>query len=153
MPEITSFFDGACEPKNPGGTASYGAVVFYNRVRIWDCSEIYVPKVSGQTSNNVAEYLGFISILKLLKDRELDNTDALISGDSKLVIEQMSGNWRISAGLYIPFATEAAMLLSRFRKKPELKWIPREKNTIADDLSKACLVKVGITPRNWKPKT
>jgi hypothetical protein len=43
MPKIFMGFDGCCEPVNPGGTASYGAVVFMDGKRVWDCSELFVP--------------------------------------------------------------------------------------------------------------
>ncbi len=34
-PKLIAFFDGACEPVNPGGTASYGVVVKSNGVTIF----------------------------------------------------------------------------------------------------------------------
>lgn len=38
------YFDGAYEPVNPGGTASYGAVIHHNKERVWECSEGYLPR-------------------------------------------------------------------------------------------------------------
>jgi ribonuclease HI len=143
--KIKAYFDGCCEPVNPGGTASYGAVVFINDVRIWDCSKIFYP-VKGkekETSNNVAEYSGFIAILEYLIENELEGSHITIYGDSKLVIEQMKGNWRMVKGFYLPFAKRAKELVRNF-KKLKLVWIPREQNSIADELSKAELLKAGV---------
>jgi ribonuclease HI len=50
-----AYFDGACEPVNPGGTASFGAVIFEDDRQIWECSDLYQPPEGHQTSNNVAE--------------------------------------------------------------------------------------------------
>jgi ribonuclease HI len=143
---IEAYFDGCCEPVNPGGTASYGAVIFVDGERVWECSELFVP-VHGKekhTSNNVAEYSGFLSILEWLLANNLDAMPARIHGDSKLVIEQMLGNWRMKKGFYIPVAKKAKETLKKFRKQPKLIWIPREKNDIADELSKAELKKAGV---------
>jgi ribonuclease HI len=142
---ITAYFDGCCEPVNPGGTASYGAVVFIDDDRVWECSKIFFP-VKGkekETSNNVAEYCGFISILEYLLENNLNKESITIYGDSKLVIEQMSGNWQMRGGYYIPFAEKAKKLVKKF-KKLTLLWIPRNENSIADELSKAELIKAGV---------
>jgi ribonuclease HI len=143
---IEAYFDGCCEPVNPGGTASYGAVIFVDGERVWECSELFVPVLGKEkhTSNNVAEYSGFLSILEWLLANNLDTRPTRIHGDSKLVIEQMLGNWRMKKGFYIPVAKKAKETLSKFRKKPKLIWIPREKNDIADELSKAELKKAGV---------
>lgn len=143
---IECYFDGCCEPVNPGGTASYGAVIFVNGERLWDCSELFVP-IPGretETNNNVAEYSGFLAILEYLLANNLDGKLAKIYGDSKLVIEQMSGNWRMRKGFYLATARKAKEALARFKRRPHLVWIPRDKNDIADELSKAELKKAGV---------
>lgn len=143
---IKAYFDGCCEPVNPGGTASYGAVIFKNGERIWDCSEIFYPEQGKEkaTSNNVAEYCGFLSILDFLIEHNLHAHACTIYGDSKLVIEQMSGNWRIKKGFYKPVALQAKETLAKFLVTPNLVWIPREENGLADELSKAELKKAGV---------
>jgi len=52
MAKISCFFDGCCEPVNPGGTASYGAVIFIAGKRVWECSELFIPVV-GRPSDNM----------------------------------------------------------------------------------------------------
>lgn len=147
---ITAYFDGCCEPINPCGTASYGAVVFSDDHRVWETSKIFYP-VQGrekETSNNVAEYLGFISILEYLLEMNLQNETIQIYGDSKLVICQMFGDkngkrWKMKKGHYIPLAHHARELLKAFSSLKG-NWIPRSENALADELSKAAVLKAGI---------
>lgn len=143
--KITAYFDGCCEPVNPGGIASFGAVIIKNKKRIWECSRVFFPEKGKEeeTSNNVAEYNGFIAILDYFMENKLTDESIEIFGDSNLVIQQMFGTWKIKKGFYKPYAIKAKVLLSNF-KHITGKWIPREKNTIADELSKAELIKAGI---------
>ena len=148
---IVAYFDGCCEPVNPGGVASYGAVIFKNGERIWECSELFRP-IKGnekETSNNVAEYSGFLAILEYLKANNYKKYFIQIYGDSKLVINQMQGEWLMHKGFYIPTALKAKKLLKEF-KHINLQWIPREENDIADELSKAELKKAGVEFRIQK---
>ena len=148
---IEAFFDGCCEPINPGGTAAYGAVILKDGVRIWETSRIFRPVKGheGATSNNVAEYSGFQSILIYLLDQGLNEEAITVHGDSQLVIRQMFGGggfkkkWQIRGGHYAQIAFRCRELLRRF---PGIRgeWIPREENTLADELSKAELIKAGV---------
>lgn len=84
MMTYIAYFDGACEPRNPGGTASYGAVIYDNEELIWKCSEIYGR--GEHTSNNVAEYAALIAVLGWFIEQELCDAEILVRGDSQLVI-------------------------------------------------------------------
>ena len=144
--KIDAYFDGACEPINPGGTASFGAVVLFDGKAVWQCSRLF-ETLSGrekETSNNVAEYSGLLSILDWLKEKGVEDVSTKIHGDSKLVIEQMSRNWKIKAGHYVPLAEKALQMLDNFKRRPIMQWISREENNLADDLSKAELRKAGV---------
>jgi ribonuclease HI len=147
--EFECFFDGACEPINPGGTASYGAVIFDAKgIRVWECSEFFAPEKGKEheTSNNVAEYSGLIAILEYFIEQGSNESTILVRGDSNMVIQQLFGTWMIKSGHYAPLAQKAVQLLDKF---PKIfgEWIPRERNSIADELSKAKLKKAGITFR------
>lgn len=139
--KYTVYFDGCCEPRNPGGTAAYGVVILKNGERVFEDSKIF--EASPNTSNNVAEYAGFNSILDWFSQQILRDADITVYGDSKLVIEQMFGTWNISRGFYVPLAIKAKTKLKNFSNiKGE--WIPREENSIADELSKKCLLDAGV---------
>jgi ribonuclease HI len=145
---IKVYFDGACEPKNPGGTASFGVVILKGKKRIYEASDIFKP-VKGkekETSNNVAEYSGFLDALEWLVENGCQDKEIEIFGDSKLVIEQMFGSWAMRKGFYIPIAKKAKSILKKFKNITGT-WIPREENSIADELSKGALVKAGIKLR------
>lgn len=139
-PVYKAYFDGSCGPRNPGGTAAYGAVIFRHKERIWEHSEVYRPPPGKerQTSNNLAEYLGLIAILEHFIHIEAQHEPIVIHGDSKLVINQMAGRWKIKDGIYVPFAKQAQVLRDGF-SHIRWQWIPRGQNTIADGLSKAHL--------------
>lgn len=155
------YIDGCCAPENPGGTASYGVVVFkfeepppsHRGDKVW---ESYGIVGSGsEMSNNVAEYCGLIAFLKwYLQTGELssvgilDYESATIYSDSKLLANQMNGYFRVRAGLYVPYYREVMDILLAHGLGPRLKfqWIPREQN-LADELSVKALKEVGIERR------
>ena len=103
-PTYIAYFDGACEPVNPGGTAAYGAVIVQEGQHIWECSELFYPEQGKEreTSNNLAEYCGLIAILKHLIHIGAQHDPIMVYGDSNLVIQQMFGHWKIKAGIYVP---------------------------------------------------
>ena len=140
----TLYFDGACGPKNPGGTAAYGYVLYHND-RIIE-REHAVVGAGPQMSNNVAEYAGLFggldAFLEYVQDRNSRAATLQVRGDSQLVINQMSGKWGAKAGLYYPWYQKTLYRCKRIRKlgvKIAFDWIPRELNQEWDDLSKAYL--------------
>lgn len=114
---------------NPG-PAGYGAVVK-------DAADgqilVEVAESIGTQTNNVAEYRGLIAGLRALLDLAGDGASVEVRMDSKLVIEQMAGRWKIKNEGLRPLATEAASLARRLRVT--WRWIPREKNKDADRLA------------------
>lgn len=138
---IKMYFDGCCEPINPGGTAGWGVVIIKDGKR-WEKSGM-IP-ASPQTSNNVGEYSAFLAGIKVLLKNRKEDEEIEVMGDSKLVINQVSGLWNINKGLYVPLAQDARALVDKFFSNITFHWIPREENYIADELSKAELKKAGI---------
>lgn len=106
----------------------------------------YIP-ASKENSNNVAEYMGFKEILQWIRDNHnpaLHSLTVQIWGDSKLVINQMTGDWRIKFGYYVPHANYCRELIKNLRERGlslKLAWHPRELNAYADELSKSELIK------------
>ena len=134
---IKAYFDGSCEPINPNGNMGIGALIYVNDKVEWTYSNTIKLGQYGfnETSNNLAEYLAFQSILTQLIEMGLKDEPICIYGDSKLVVEQMNGRWKIKHGTYSSQAIEAKKLLSSF-SNVKIFWIPRERNQLADDLSK-----------------
>lgn len=84
----------------------------------------------GKTTNNIAEYSALISALK--KAKSLGATKVTCYADSKLVIEQVSGRWKVKEPHLQTLVLEAYKLLQTFTDGYSLKYIPREKNKEAD---------------------
>lgn len=111
---------------NPG-PAGYGAVVFSPD------GEVLAEQAAGigTATNNVAEYRGLIA--GLAAALEVGATEVDVRMDSKLVVEQMKGTWKVKHPVLQPLALEAQELRQRF-ERVSFSWIPREKNTHADRL-------------------
>lgn len=117
---------------NPG-PAAYGTVV-----RDADSGEVLAEdaRTLGTTTNNVAEYRGLIAGLFLV--RAVDPEAAVeVRMDSRLVVEQMAGRWRIRNADLQPLAAEARTLLPEGQLR--WTWVPREENRRADQLANAAL--------------
>ncbi|MEV3961299.1 bifunctional RNase H/acid phosphatase [Nocardia sp. NPDC050193] len=113
---------------NPG-PAGYGAVVF-DADRVGVLAER--REALGVTTNNVAEYRGLIAGLEAAA--ELGARVVAVRMDSKLVVEQMSGRWKIKHAALIPLADRARRLAADF-DQVSYRWIPRAENSHADRLA------------------
>ncbi len=147
MCSYVCWFDGACEPVNPGGTASWGAIIEdeYNTIPL---EEGRLVGEGAGMSNNVAEYAGIIQVFEHLQFCSPGR--ALVQGDSLLVINQVTGKWTARGGLYYPYYLQARELLARLRSldwQIELLWIPREENTQCDALCRRALEMAGVPLR------
>ena len=140
---IEMWYDGACEPKNPGGVASYGVIIKDGSKILFEESKI-VGSGAGM-SNNVAEYSGAISGMEWLLQNGFKKRKILVRGDNMMSVNQMAGHWRVRTwdGLYVPFWRKALELVKQF-KRIEFKWIPRELNGEADEISKRALKDSGV---------
>src|SRR5919109_520119 len=137
----SAWFDGGCFPKNPGGYASYGGVIAKAREIVWEGSGLVIPSIAG-TTNKLAEYAGYIAVLKEMESRSLKEEPITVYGDSELVIKQMKGVQKIKKGVYVPLARKAQGLTKRF-PNIQLEWIPRDKNSVADALATQALFQNG----------
>ena len=125
------WFDGACGPVNPGGTAAFGYAVYEDGAKVWENSGI-IGKGPAM-SNNVAEYCGVIEAAKYITTIAPGSV-VRFHGDSNLVVQQLSGKWKAKGGLYMPYLHEAREICAAL--KASFHWIPREQNAEADKLSK-----------------
>ncbi|CAM5612027.1 bifunctional RNase H/acid phosphatase [Streptomyces badius] len=104
----------------------------------------------GVATNNVAEYRGLIAGLTAAKALFPDAGDALrvhVRMDSKLVVEQMSGRWKIKHPDMKPLAARAAAILPPSSVTYE--WIPRAQNKHADRLANEAM-DAGRDGRQWE---
>jgi broad specificity phosphatase PhoE/ribonuclease HI len=111
---------------NPG-PAAYGSLV-----RDADTGEVIAERAEaiGIATNNVAEYRGLIAGLELVREHVPD-ADVEVRMDSKLVVEQMAGRWKIKHVDMKPLALQAQRLVSG---TVTWTWVPRASNKAADAL-------------------
>ncbi len=127
----TLYFDGSCEPTNPGGTAAYGWVLYTPDGIVASSGSGVHCRGQGAT-NNVAEWAGVEAGVKHFTSAGL-NGGLLIKGDSRLVIYQLTGRYRCHKPHLAAFRDRVLDLLEGVNWSAL--WIPREKNTEADALS------------------
>lgn len=139
-------FDGACEPVNPSGTATWGYVIQCDG-RVLAAESGVLGSGPGMT-NNKAEYTACIEAVK--KANELGCDELVIKGDSQLVILQMAGEWDVRSISVIPLYEELCSLIRDVDVK--FQWIPRKRNAEADKLSKKAYLDLVEAGRRGRAK-
>jgi ribonuclease HI len=120
------FSDGAARG-NPG-PAGAGAVLTDAQGNVLARLGRYL----GRQTNNVAEYQGLL--IGLRRAQEMGAREIEVRADSQLMIRQLKGEYAVrNAGLK-PLHAEALRLLRSFGKYG-LQHIPREENSLADEMS------------------
>lgn len=131
---------------NPG-PAGYGAVV---RDAITGEVLAEVAEAIGRATNNVAEYRGLIAGLNAAAGLAPTAT-VDVRMDSKLVVEQMSGRWKIKHPDMVPLALQAREAAARFGAV-RYTWIPRAQNSHADRLANEAM-DAAAEGRPWRRAT
>jgi probable phosphoglycerate mutase len=118
-------------------------------VRDADSTEVLreVAAGIGVASNNVAEYRGLIAGLEAALETGAD--EVVVRMDSLLVVNQMSGLWKVKHEAMRPLAAEAAALVRRFRRV-EFTHVPRARNAHADRLANEAM-DAAAAGRAWEP--
>jgi len=131
-PRRTLIVEGDGGARGNPGPAAYGALV-----RDAATGEVLNSEglTLGVTTNNVAEYSALVAGLEMA--RALDPDAALdVRLDSKLVIEQMAGRWKVKHPAMKPLFAKARQLMPAV---VTWTWVPREQNKAADALVNAAL--------------
>lgn len=131
---IEVYFDGLCEPVNPGGIATYGFIIYIDGKKVYDGCGV-ICGFNRNATNNVAEYTALIEALKWLLKNGFNNGKVRVKGDSQLVIRQLNGYYSVRSPRILPLYGEAVKLAEKFRHI-EFRWIPRRLNEEADSLSR-----------------
>jgi len=131
--------DGACEPINPQGIATYGFVLKKAGQVVKEGRGLAADPGSAQATNNVAEYTSFLKGMEAAKELVPKGDTLEILGDSQLAIRQLTGEYNVNAPTIAPLYQKAMLKLHDLRMAGigiALRWIPREENAEADKLSK-----------------
>ena len=126
------YFDGASRG-NPG-PASFGGAIYDEDGH----EEINYKKKIGIETNNYAEYSGLLAGLKVCIEYCIRSVT--VYGDSKLVIEQLKGNWKVKSENIKPLYNEIKKLLTpEYFDKIRFQHVRRHLNKRADELANLAL--------------
>lgn len=130
--KLTIFTDGASRG-NPG-QASYGFTISDEKGNL-----IYEEgKYIGVTTNNVAEYTAVLEAFKYLKKKYPEKLQIDLFADSRLVVEQLSGRFKVK-NPRLKLIFEQIKILELEIGRVFYTHIPREKNFKADSLANKAL--------------
>lgn len=129
--KVKLWFDGACEPRNPGGIATAGWITTRGGS---GCKVVCIGK---RATNNVAEWSALEAGLCELLDTSDGPFELEILGDSRLVIHQLTGHWGAHKEHLRKLRDRVRQLLTH----PKIvdwsaQWVPRDENREADRLSR-----------------
>lgn len=94
----------------------------------------------GVGTNNDAEYKAIIAALKILVKSQwflannLDQKEVICRLDSKLVVEQVNGNYKIKEERIKVYVAEIKEIISQIKLRISFIYVPREQNKRADEL-------------------
>ena len=131
---IEVYFDGLCQPVNPGGIACYAFVVKSDSKTIHSGYGVAGEPFSKDSTNNVAEYTALVKAFEWLVANNHVRDKVVISSDSQLVVNQLQGNYKVKGKRIIPLYKQVLLLKNKF-SNIEIMWVPREKNREADRLT------------------
>ncbi len=137
--KYTLYADGGARG-NPG-PAGAGAVVF-------DATGKRVVEVAdylGVATNNIAEYeavlRGLKALLAAFPEDHFKHAEVEIRMDSKLVIEQLKGAYKVKHPNLVPRCFEVKNLIARSFSKVAYTHVPRAQNADADELANEAMDK------------
>jgi ribonuclease HI len=134
--------DGAARG-NPGPAAAGAVLIALTRRDAHDpkaAPDASISDYLGVQTNNVAEYTAVVRAIALAQDLGARRLELLL--DSKLIVEQLAGRWRVKDAKLRPLWAEA---LRRLRELPE-GWVaghvPRAQNSLADAMCNEAIDRV-----------
>lgn len=137
LPKIVNIFSDGGARSNPG-PAAYGFIAYDDKNNKLFCGSQYL----GKTTNNQAEYRGVIGALEYINNLTENNKyeqviQINILLDSKLIVEQMNGNYKIKSEALKPLYWQIRELVLKLNSHVNFLHINREKNEEADKLVNA----------------
>lgn len=151
MEQIVVKFDAACR-NVPGENCpmGLGVAVFIDDEYREDLSiaEYFTTEPPVLGTSNVGEWNALIRGLEVVESlrKHYPKNKIIIFGDSQLIVNQINMTFRIKEQNFIPFFNKAKRIKDQVRVG-EIRWIPREQNTHADDLSKMGLYEMAPKKR------
>jgi len=122
---MKGYFDGASR-SNPGDAGAGCLLMDDNGNVVWSRA-----RYLGVKTNNEAEYSALINLLTEARARGIKKLE--VYGDSKLVVSQVTHQWKIKMPHLFELASQVWELADGI--KVTYAWVPRERNKLADALS------------------
>lgn len=129
-----AYFTGLCEP-NPGGVMAWGFVIDADGDLV---TKAAVRSTCEANTNNVAAYYAFgllvrevVDLLSASEAKRKRFAGLHVRGDSKLVVEQINGQWQVKAEALAPLHRRCLELLKDTGQPWVLEWIEHGLNTAA----------------------
>lgn len=129
--KVSVFTDGGSRG-NPG-PSGFGVVIHGEQGEIIAKLSKYI----GVGTNNEAEYYALIEALYWLRDNKTIHSisEATFYADSQLMVRQLQGKYKVKAPNIRPLFTTATALLQDLKIDYKFSDIPREQNSLADELA------------------
>jgi ribonuclease HI len=131
---VEAYFDGLCQPVNPGGVACYAYLIKEGGRTIQSEYGLADEPFSKDATNNVAEYVALAKALGWLVANNRTSDEVRVKSDSQLVVRQLGGEYRVRTKKLVPLYLDVVELLKKF-SDIKIEWVPREKNSEADRLT------------------
>ena len=134
--------DGAARG-NPGPASSGAVLIRLDRPDARDPGarpDATISEYLGIRTNNVAEYVGVVRALGLASELGARRVELLL--DSKLIVEQLHGRWRVKDAKLRPLWADALRILRGFPGGWAAAHVPRAQNSLADALANAAIDRV-----------
>jgi ribonuclease HI len=135
MSKVVIYTDGGARG-NPGPAGA--GVVIQDGAKTYELKKF----LGERQTNNWAEYEAVVLALTEAKKKKLTGRPLEIRMDSQLVVEQLSGNWKIKEPNLKTQAAKARVLLGDFPAH-KFVYIPRERNKDADKLVNEAIDEAG----------
>lgn len=140
--DIKVYFDGGFDVAN--NDSGLGCVIYYSQ-----SGKSYRlrqnERIDGLVSNNEAEFAALYLCVQELEYLEVKNMPASFSGDSKIVINGMNGEWPLVEKELVRWAERIEAKLGQLGIRPEYFLLPRKDNFEADKLATQTLKGIKIT--------
>jgi ribonuclease HI len=138
---IEVYFDGLCQPVNPGGIACYAFVVKRDKETLHSDYGLAAEPFSQDATNNVAEYTALIKSLEWLVTNNFTSGEVEVIGDSEFVVNQQNGKYKVKSKRIVPLYRKVLLLKDKF-SCISIKHVLRGENREADRLTNIAYNKV-----------
>lgn len=134
--------DGAARG-NPGPASAGAVLIRLDRTDAYDPRarpDATISEYLGVRTNNVAEYIGVVRAVALARELGAERVEMLL--DSKLIVEQLHGRWRVKDAKLQPLWADALRTLRTFVLGWKAAHVPRAQNSAADALANEAIDRV-----------